>query len=64
MCIYSEHEHNINNINPQEDEMSKLVEKQELIKEHAVIAETLNKVKGRGIASTEGQNTLACVGSA
>ncbi len=36
--------------------MSKLVE--ELIKEHTVIAETLNKVKDLGIASTDGQDTL------
>ncbi len=36
--------------------MSKLVE--ELKKDHAVIAETLNKVKKLGIVSTEGQNTL------
>ncbi|MCP4397898.1 MAG: hemerythrin domain-containing protein, partial [bacterium] len=36
--------------------MSKLVE--ELKKDHAVIAETLNKVKKLGIGSAEGQNIL------
>lgn len=36
--------------------MSKLVE--ELGKEHAVIAETLGKVKSLGLTSEEGQNTL------
>ena len=36
--------------------MSKLVE--ELRKEHAVIAETLNKVKSLGFTLKEGQNTL------
>ncbi len=36
--------------------MSKLVE--ELKKEHATIAETLNKVNVLGISSEEGQNTL------
>ncbi len=36
--------------------MSKLVE--ELKQDHKVIAETLNKVRGLGIASEEGQSTL------
>jgi hypothetical protein len=36
--------------------MSKLIE--ELEKEHAVIVETLSKVKKFGITSSEGQNTL------